>query len=342
MSPARNDEVTSALGGLLGALLGGNPKVQDQMHQSGQSLDEVLGTLSGGPAASGGQAAPAGTDVLGSILGSVLGGGMPQGGSVPKGRSLPTQDAGGDVLGSILGSVLGGGAQQGGTQSQGAGGDVLGSILGSILGGGGQQGGTQSQGGSGDVLGSILGSVLGGATQQGGTPMPSQQIPSRSKTMPSQQMPAGGSDPISSILGGLLGTDMTGGVGAVANNPITNIFAQPIADALAKKTGMAPGIARVVVVFALTTLMGALTGKGSKKGFNSADLVTQLKESGTVSQSYLKSSGLVTELAQQSGLDQATAAKSLQQAFVALGTQMGDGTMEERQVKLKTTLKKFK
>lgn len=311
MSPTRNDDVTSALGGLLGALLGGNPKVQDQLDQSGKSLDEVLGTLSGGPAASGGQAAPAGTD----------------------------------VLGSILGNVLGGGAQQGGVQSQGAGGDVLGSILGGILGGGGQQSGgmpSSQSGGSGDVLGSILGSVLGGAMQQGGTPLPSQQTPSRSKSKPSQQMPAGGSDPIGSILGGLLGTDMSGGVGAVANNPITNIFVQPIADALAKKTGMAPGIARVVVVFALTTLMGALAGKGSKKGFNSADLVTQLKESGTVSQSYLKSSGLVTELAQQSGLDQATAAKSLQQAFVALGTQMGDGTMEERQVKLRTTLKKFK
>jgi hypothetical protein len=321
MSPTRNDDVTSALGGLLGALLGGNPKVKDHIDQTGQSLDEVLGTLSGGPAASGGQEVPAGTDVLGSILGSVLGGGMSQGGA-PQGRSLPSQ-----------------GRSQ---PTQDAGGDVLGSILGSILGGGGQQGGMQSQGGSGDVLGSILGSVLGGAMQQGGTPMPSQQIPSRSKPMPSQQMPGGGSDPISSILGGLLGTDMSGGVGAVANNPITNIFVQPIADALAKKTGMAPGIARVVVVFALTTLMGALTGKGSKKGFNSADLVTQLKESGTVSQSYLKSSGLVTELAQQSGLDQATAAKSLQQAFVALGTQMGDGTMEERQAKLKTTLKKFK
>jgi hypothetical protein len=322
MSPTRNDDVTSALGGLLGALLGGNPKVQDQLDQSGKSLDEVLGTLSGGPATSGGQEAPAGADVLGSILGSVLGGGMSQGGA-PQGRSLPSQ-----------------GRSQ---PTQDAGGDVLGSILGSILGGGGQQGSTQSQGGSGDVLGSILGSVLGGTMQQGETPMPSKKrVPSRSKPMPSQQMPADGSDPISSILGGLLGTDMSGGVGAVANNPITNIFVQPIADALAKKTGMAPGIARVVVVFALTTLMGALTGKGSKKGFNSADLVTQLKESGTVSQSYLKSSGLVTELAQQSGLDQATAAKSLQQAFVALGTQMGDGTMEERQTKLKTTLKKFK
>jgi uncharacterized protein YidB (DUF937 family) len=155
-------------------------------------------------------------------------------------------------------------------------------------------------------------------------------------------MPAAGGDPISSILGGLLGVDTGGGAGVIANNPITNVFVAPIANALAKKTGMAPGIAQVVVVFALTTLMSAATQKATQKGFCPSDLVNKLANDGTVSQKYLKDSGLVTQLAQQSGLDQQTAAKSLQQALTALGTQVGEGSMEDKQAELQTLLKKWK
>jgi hypothetical protein len=155
-------------------------------------------------------------------------------------------------------------------------------------------------------------------------------------------MPSAGADPIGSILGGLLGVDMSGGAGAIANNPLTNVFVAPIADALARKTGMAPGIARVVVVFALTTLMSAMTHQGSRKGFNANDLVERRSTDGTVSQKYLKDSGLVSQLAQQSGLDQKTAAASLQQAFAALGTHVGEGSMEDKQAELQTLLKKWK
>jgi len=233
----------------------------------------------------------------------------------------------------------GGGAQSGGMSSQGAGGDVLGSLLGGLLGGGGaQSGGMSSQGSSGDVLGSLLGGLLGGGgtSAQSGRPMPSQS------GYPSQQMPAAGGDPISSILGGLLGVNTGGGAGVIANNPIENAFVAPIANALAKKTGMAPGIAQVVVVFALTTLMSAATQKATQKGFSPSDLVNKLATDGTVSQKYLKDSGLVTQLAQQSGLDQQTASKSLQQAFAALGTHVGEGSMEDKQAELQSLLKTWK
>ena len=305
MSPTNDPNVNDALGGLLGALLGGHPAVQDHMDQTGKSLDQVLGSISGSQAPSGG---------------------------------TPSQSASGDVLGSVLGSLLGGGAPSGGTSSQSAGGDVLGSLLGGLLGGGGaQSGGMSSQGAGGDVLGSLLGGLLGGGmSPQGGTPMPSQ------RGYPSQQMPAAGGDPISSILGGLLGANVGGGAGAIANNPIENAFVAPIANALAKKTGMAPGIAQVVVVFALTTLMSAATQKATQKGFSPSDLVNKLATDGTVSQKYLKDSGLVAQLAQQSGLDQGTAAKSLQQTFAALGTHVGEGSMEDKQAELQNLLKTWK
>lgn len=141
MSPTNDPNVNDALGGLLGALLGGHPAVQDHMDQTGKSLDEVLGSISGSQApagrqqpSSGGQQAPGMGDILGALLG---GGGAPSGGT-------SSQSAGGDILGSLLGSVLGGGgAPSGGMSSQGAGSDVLGSLLGGLLGGGG----TSTQGG---------------------------------------------------------------------------------------------------------------------------------------------------------------------------------------------------
>jgi hypothetical protein len=306
MSPTNDPNVNDALGGLLGALLGGHPAVQNHMDQTGKSLDEVLGSISGSQAPSGGQQAPA------------------------SGQQAPAM---GDILGALLG---GGGAPSGGTSSQGAGGDVLGSLLGGLLGGGGApSGGMSSQGGSGAVIGSILSSVLGGAMSgQGG--MPTQ------RGMPAQGMPSAGADPISSILGGLLGVNTSGGAGAIANNPIENAFVAPIANALAKKTGMAPGIAQVVVTFALTTLMSAATQKATQKGFSPSDLVNKLATDGTVSQKYLKDSGLVAQLAQQSGLDQQTAAKSLQQTFAALGTHVGEGSMEDKQAELQSLLKTWK
>lgn len=262
--------------GLLGALLGGNPNVQSQLEQSGQSMDQVLGTLSSGPA-TGGQSA--GGDVLGSILGSMMGGGAPQGG-------MPAQSSGGDVLGSILGSMMGGGAMpQGGTPTQSAGGDVLGSILGSMMGGGAMpQGGMPAQSGGGDVLGSILGGLLGGGMG-------------------------------SSALG-------------------SNAFLAPIIDAIANKLGIDPKIAQTIVTFALSALMsGAL---GGNQQFDSAGLVARVSSGKPVTQKYLKESGLLSELTAQTGLDQKTAAKSLQQVFQAFGTQMGEGSYDDHQRQFNT------
>lgn len=258
--------------GLLGALLGGNPNVQSQLEQSGQSMDQVLGTLSSGPATSG-------------------------------------QSAGGDVLGSILGSMMGGGAP-----AQSGGGDVLGSILGSMMSGGATPSGMPAQTG-GDVLGSILGSMMGGGAPQGGTP--------------SRGMPTSGADPLGAILGGLLGGGMqSGGMGS-------NAFLAPIIEAIANKLGIDPKIAQTIVTFALNALMSGALGGGNQQ-FDSAGLVARVSSGKPVTQKYLKESGLLSALTAQTGLDQKTAAKSLQQVFQAFSTQMGDGSYEDHQRQFNT------
>jgi hypothetical protein len=155
-------------------------------------------------------------------------------------------------------------------------------------------------------------------------------------------MPSSGADPIGSILGGLLGVNVGGGAGAIANNPITNGFVAPIAEALARKTGMAPGIAQVVVVFAINALLSGLAGQGTRKGFSSSDLVEKLSNGEPITQKYLKDSGLLADLTQQTGLSQKTASQSLQQVFQALGTQMGEGSLDDHQHELQTFIKKWK
>ncbi|MGE5263999.1 MAG: hypothetical protein ACM3S0_11515 [Acidobacteriota bacterium] len=269
-SPLSNDP----LSGLLGALLGGHPAVQEHMQNTGQSLDDVLGTLSNSantpPADS-----PTGSS-LGDILGSMTGG-------APQGGGAPAAGAGGDPLSAILGGLLGGG-MQGGTP--GAGGDPLSAILGGLLGGG----------------------MLGG--MQGGTP-------------------GAGGDPLSAILGGLLGGGMQGGMagaGALGNNA----FLAPIVESIASKIGIPPEIAGTVISFALSQLMSREGGSGQ--------LAQMLGSRGSVSQKYLRDSGLASQLAAQTGMDNKTAVKSLQQVLQAFGTQMGEGTTEDRQQGLQSWL----
>lgn len=154
-------------------------------------------------------------------------------------------------------------------------------------------------------LGSILGRLLGGT-------------------------PSGGGDLIGDILRRLTDSDGGAGAGGIEDSPLGNLVIQPLVDKLVQKTGLDPSVARKVVVFALTTLLAAATQRGGQKGLNVNDLVNQLSTQGTVTPSYLESSGLVNQLTQQSGLDQETAAKSLQQVFSDLGTQMGQKSAPTR------------
>jgi hypothetical protein len=269
---------------------------------------------------------------LGGLLGTLVSGAMQARGQTEQREqppdlvlgSISESEASGrspsaPSLDEVLGSLLGGGTA--GTQPRG-GEDALGSLLGSLLGGGGAPPTRPSAGD--DVLGSLLGSLLGG-----GTSMPSQPAPSTA-------------DPIGTLLSGLLGVDVSGGAAAIANNPITNAFVEPIAEALARKTGMAPGIARVVVVFAINTLLSGLTQKGTRQGFIPEELIEKLQSGEPITQKYLKETGLLSELVQETGLSQKVAAQSLQQVFRALSTQMIEGTPEERQKELQTFLRKWK
>ena len=103
---------------------------------------KILGSLLNSGALSRGS----GSNVLGSVIGALTGGGQPAGGQ-----------SGGGGLGSLIGGMIGGG-QSGGGQSGGGG---LGDLLGGVLGGGSQSSG----GGLGDLFGMAMKQF--GAARQG-------------------------------------------------------------------------------------------------------------------------------------------------------------------------------
>ncbi len=162
-----NDPLAELLGGYLSGGTRGSAgnlaDLLDALTQGGAVTDQASGAPQKGGLA----------DILGQMSHA---GGMPQqvGDSQPGG--MPQS---GDVVGSLLGSLLGGGMSQSpgspmGTQ-QGAGG--LGDVMGALL-GGGMQGSAPSMGapagasqgavGIGDILGAVLG---GGSTGIGASPL---------------------------------------------------------------------------------------------------------------------------------------------------------------------------
>jgi len=180
-------------------------------------------------------------------------------------------------------------------------------LLKGILGGAQSAGRAGSQGAAGG-LPDLLGGILGGGGQDGFG--------------------------LDDILGAIMGTGGSG-IGA-------NAFLAPIAQALAQKLGLSPAAAQAVVAFAVSKLLPALLGgartaipgsqsgvtpsRRSSAGGEGLDLDHLLERMGTgedLEPSYLRSTGMVDELQQQTGLGSDMALQSLQQVFGLFGAQLG-------------------
>lgn len=194
-----------------------------------------------------------------------------------------------DILKSLVNS------RQQGNSTQGA--DPMSSLIGGLLGGQSQGGVNLSDGiDIGDVAG-LVGGLMGGA-------QPSQGA---------SQQPAGG-------LGGMMGMleSVMGGQGAGANDPIMGLL-KPYIAPLAKKANISPEIAMIVVSFVAHKLLAHHPTSG--RDSNSFDLDNMLQQigSGKIDLSVLHNSGMVNELSKKTGLDEETAAKSLDLAFSMVG-----------------------
>lgn len=168
-----------------------------------------------------------------------------------------------------------------------------------------------------DPLINLLGSVLGGGqTAQFQQPQEPANLPS-----------AGG---FAGIINGIMGS---GG-----SNSLTASLAVPIANALAKKLNLPPEIAQIVVTFVMGKLLSnavggpgasyaqssGLTSQGRQGGFGLEDLLLNMDGGQGFDTDYLQSTGMVEALSQKTGLDQETAAQSMQEVFALLNGQTGN------------------
>ena len=161
-----------------------------------------------------------------------------------------------------------------------------------------------------------VGSLLLQALLGGGSPMAS-----------TAQAPA----PSAGGLGGLLGSIMGGGSSTLAGDS----FLAPIIDKLAEKLKLPPEIVQAVVAFVLGKLLQHRLQPGIDMGLeieeaqdatpqvaSLEDVVQSMNTGQRVTKAAIHDAGLVDELAEHTGLDHATAERSLQEVLNALGGEL--------------------
>lgn len=171
-----------------------------------------------------------------------------------------------------------------------------------------QQGSSSQQ--QADPMADLIGNLLGGGGGQ-------QSI------MPSQsQQQSGGLGNIMGLLemfmGGSNNQQQSNPMNQMTNNPIMMLL-QPFVGKLATKMNIPPQIATVVVSFVVYKLLSHYPTSGrDSNSFNLDDMLKQMS-SGKIDPNILQNSGMINELSKSTGLDQATAAKSLETAFGMFG-----------------------
>ncbi len=165
--------------------------------------------------------------------------------------------------------------------------------------------------------------------------------------------PAAGSDPMTDLIGSLLGRQQeqapaapSGGgstglpdfmtllerllsSGRAAQSPVPGQSSpfndiimrliQPYVNQLARKVNISPELATLVVAFVIQKLLAHHpTSQRDSTQFNLDDMLQQMA-AGQISQQTLQTSGMVDELARTTGLDHDTAARSLDATLGMLG-----------------------
>lgn len=189
-------------------------------------------------------------------------------------------------------------SRQQGSSTQNA--DPMTSLIGGLLGGQSQGGVNLSDGvDAGDVM-SLVGGLMGATGQP----------------QSASQQQAGGLGDMMGALEGIMGGGQSGM--QTASDPVMMLL-QPFIEPLAKKANIPPAIAMIVVSFVAHKLLAhhPTSGRDSNT-FDLEDLLGQVN-SGGVNSSLLQNSGMIREISMKTGMDEATAEKSLGIAFNLVG-----------------------
>ncbi|MBE0671856.1 MAG: hypothetical protein IH588_14815 [Anaerolineales bacterium] len=186
-----------------------------------------------------------------------------------------------------------------------------------------QQQGNASQ--SADPMTSLIGSLLGGAQTQGQSHAPVAP-PSyyQQQQQMQQQQQTGGLGSMMGLLEMVMGsnqgnTGMPSSLGT--NNPVMALL-QPYVEKLAKKMNIPPQIAMVVVSFVAYKMLSHHPTSGRDSNSFDLDALLGQMSTGKIDKNIYQTSGMVNEISRSTGLDEATAAKTLDAAFGMFGKQI--------------------
>jgi hypothetical protein len=173
-----------------------------------------------------------------------------------------------------------------------------------------------------DILKVLVDSRQGAAPTQGSDPMTDLIGGLLGGTGGQQQgQQPGGLGDLMGLLEGVMGSQGGGSTSMSTADPIMMLL-QPYVKQLATKMKISPEIAMIVASFAVHKLLSHHpTSNRNSNSFNLDDLLQQMG-SGGVDTGMLQSSGMISELSRQTGLDEATAAKSLNTALTMFGKQL--------------------
>lgn len=171
-----------------------------------------------------------------------------------------------------------------------------------------QQGNSSTQ--NSDPMTDIIGGLLG--AQQPQAPASGQQQSGLGNMMGMLEMFMGGNQP------GSMNQASAG------NAPIMMLL-QPFVAKLAKKMNIPPEIAMVVVSLVAHKLLAHYPTSGrDSNSFDLDDMLTQMN-SGKVNSDMLYNSGMVREVSQRTGMNEADAEKTLSSALAMFGKQVKSG-----------------
>jgi hypothetical protein len=100
----------------------------------------------------------------------------------------------------------------------------------------------------------------------------------------------------------------------------SNDLLAPIVEGISSKLGLPADVTQMIVAFVIGKLLSGQSG-----GLELGDLLNRMGSGQSLDATYLQSTGMHEELAQQTGLDADTATRTLQEVFQVLSGQLGGG-----------------
>lgn len=208
-----------------------------------------------------------------------------------------------DIMKALMQSA----GSQGQQQQAAGGGDAMSQVLGGLM-QAAQQGSGAQAGGGGDMLAQAIGGLLGGGQQGAGGGV--------------GQLLGG----LQQVIGGVPGTGQQLPMGGnamniAASDPIMMLL-QPIVNDVAAKLKISPQVATVIASIAVHYLIQSHPNTPGASPMNLGNVMQTMASGKKIDPSMLKSSGIVNDVMQTTGMDEKQAVKSLDTTFNVLGGQV--------------------